>query len=56
MVRYVLMALKIGFHSPFGPKFTVEFDNLDPKKFCLAYCTVLKLFSVSKTNPSPNIF
>ena len=33
MVRYAWMALKFGFNSPFGPKFTVEFGNLEPKKF-----------------------
>ena len=39
MVRYAQMVLKIGFHAPFGPKFTVETGNLDPEKFRLAYWT-----------------
>ena len=33
------MPLKIGFHSPFGPNFTLEFGNLDPKKLGQAYCS-----------------
>ena len=32
MVRYAQMVLKIGFHAPFGPKFAVEFGNLDAEK------------------------
>ena len=31
MVRYVPMALKIGVHSPFGPKFPVEFVAFNQK-------------------------
>ena len=37
MVKYARMSLKIGMHSPFGPKIPVEFEPFDQKIFGLDF-------------------
>ena len=47
MVKNASMVLKIGMHSPFGPKFPVEFEHFDKKVFGQAYWGGLQSFFTS---------
>ena len=59
LVKYATIALRIGAHSPFGPKFPEEFVPLDPKKYLgrpniqlMGYCWkhLVNLFSRKRTS------